>query len=395
MAVNWIDLVAVGAAVSPLVIVGYAYVGYPACLWLLRAVRPPRRLVTPEAVIDWPEVTLTVPCYNEAGSIAATLERLLALEYPSERRHILVLSDASTDGTDDIVRGYADRGVQLLRLPQRQGKSAAENAAHAKLRGTIAVNVDATVVLRPSALKALVAAFEDPTVGVASGRDVSLAAATNEQSGGEAGYVGYEMFVRGLETAVDGIVGASGCFFGIRRQLYPSNFPEHLSRDFGSPLIARAHGFRSVSVEAAVCGVPRARSLEQEYPRKVRTMARGLQTLWYQRGLLNVFRYGWFAWMLASHKLARWLVYPAAILSIVAWGVLAFRSPLAAKLILGGAIGLSVGVLGWRWPSSSAPPRWLATMGFMVAAGVAGLSAWRRALAGTKAAVWEPTRRTA
>jgi hypothetical protein len=380
---------------SPVVIAGYAYAGYPVILWLLRLIKGPRPIIAPSQVRDWPEVTITVPCYNEAAGIAATLDRLLALDYPADRRHILVLSDASTDATDDIVRTYADRGVGLLRLPQRQGKSAAENAAHARLQGTIAVNADATVVLGPSSLKSLIAAFDDPTVGVASGRDVSIAAATTEQSGGEAGYVGYEMFIRGLETAVDGIVGASGCFFGIRRQLYPSDFPEHLSRDFGSPLIARAHGFRSVSVEAAVCGVPRAKSLEQEYPRKVRTMARGLQTLWYQRALLNPFRFGWFAWMLASHKLARWLVYPAAILSVFGWGVLAFRWPLAAKLVLLGAAGLGIGLLGWRWPSTKTPPRWLAMLGFMVAAGTAGLSAWQRALTGTKAAVWEPTRRTA
>jgi hypothetical protein len=393
--VNWIDYVAVGAAISPLVIVGYAYAGYPATLWLIRAVRGARRVVSPEEVRDWPEVTLTVPCYNEAGSIAVMLDRLLALDYPAERRHILVLSDASTDGTDDIVRGYADRGVQLLRLPERKGKSAAENAAHAKLQGTIAVNVDATVVLGPSSLKSLIAAFEDPTVGVASGRDVSIAAAQREQSGGEAGYVGYEMFVRGLETAVDGIVGASGCFFGIRRHLYPSDFPEHLSRDFGSPLIARAHGFRSVSVEAAVCGVPRAKSLEQEYPRKVRTMARGLQTLWYQRALLNPFRFGWFAWMLASHKLARWLPYPTIIIAMVGWIVLGVRQPIATPIMLFGATVVALGLLGWRWPSTRTPPRWLAMMGFMVAAGTAGLSAWQRALTGTRAAVWEPTRRSA
>lgn len=392
---NWIDYLAIVAAASPLLIAGYAYVGYPATLWLIRAVKGTRVVVAPDQVRDWPEVTITVPCYNEARSIAATLDRLLALDYPAERRHILVLSDASTDGTDDIVRGYADRGVQLLALPRRQGKSAAENAAHAKLRGTIAVNADATVVLGPSSLKALVAAFDDPTVGVASGRDVSIAAAVRAQSGGEAGYVGYEMFVRGLETAVDGIVGASGCFFGIRRSIYPADFPEHLSRDFGSPLLARAHGFRSVSVHAAVCGVPSAGSLEKEYPRKVRTMARGLRTLWYQRELLNVLRFGWFSWMLASHKLARWLVSPALIVSVVGWSVLGLRWPIAAIIVLAGTVALSIGVLGWRWPSAQTPPRWLALTGYIVASSVAGISAWRRALVGTKDAVWEPTRRTA
>jgi hypothetical protein len=99
--------------------------------------------------------------------------------------------------------------------------------------------------------------------------------------------------------------------------------------------------------------------------------------------------------MLASHKLARWLPYPAIIISILGWVVLGVRQPIAAPIVLAGATVVALGLLGWRWPSTSTPPRWLAIFGFAFAAGVAGLSAWRRALTGTKAAVWEPTRRTA
>ena len=64
----------------------------------------------------------------------------------------------------------------------------------------------------------------------------------------------------------------------------------------------------SISVHEAVCFVSRTPSLRDEYRRKVRTMTRGLETLFYKRQLLNPFRYGWFAWMLFSHKLCRWLV---------------------------------------------------------------------------------------
>jgi glycosyltransferase involved in cell wall biosynthesis len=391
--VNPLDLIAALAAVSPLLIGGYAYAGYPALLVGVRFLKGQRHLKTPDEVIEWPEVTITVPCYNEERGIAAAIERLLALDYPVERRHILVLSDASTDNTDQIAASYADRDVRLVRLPRRMGKSAAENAAYQHLIGELVVNTDATTVIAPGALKPLIAAFADPTVGVASGRDVSMSAIVSEQNAGESGYVGYEMWVRGLETAVDGIVGASGCFYGIRRSLYPSSFPEHLSRDFGSPLLARAAGYRAVSVQAAVCGVPRAGALQHEYKRKVRTMARGLSTLWYQRALLNPLRYGWFAWMLVSHKLARWLVYPALPVAAVGLAVLATRSWPAAAVALLAAVGCLVGFLGWRWPADRPAPRLLTLSGFLLASNVAGLGAWRRALSGSRDAVWEPTRR--
>ncbi|MGH7690608.1 MAG: glycosyltransferase, partial [Gemmatimonadaceae bacterium] len=220
-----------------------------------------------------------MPSYNEAASIAETIERLLNTDYPAHLRHILVISDASTDGTDDVVRAYADRGVELLRLPQRGGKTAAENAAGAAVRGAIVINTDASVRVHPAALRPLVAAFTDPLVGVASGRDVSTARAEATSSPGESAYVGYEMWVRDLETRVDGIVGASGCLFGVRTELHRLPLAEHLSRDFDAALVARRHGLRAVSVPDAICYVPQSTSLRKEYRRKVRTMARGLATL--------------------------------------------------------------------------------------------------------------------
>ncbi|PYP94633.1 MAG: glycosyltransferase family 2 protein, partial [Gemmatimonadetes bacterium] len=106
----------------------YAYLGYPLLLklaGLLRSASPP--LPPPNA--EWPMISITVPVYNEAEGLAATLQNLLALDYPTGRRQILVVSDASSDGTDDIVCRFAARGVELLRLPERRGKTAAENAA--------------------------------------------------------------------------------------------------------------------------------------------------------------------------------------------------------------------------------------------------------------------------
>ena len=158
---------AVWIGAASLAIGVYAYVGYPAALWGLAALR--RRRPQPAVPAEWPLITMTVPAYNEEASIAQTLEQLLGADYPADRRQILVVSDASSDRTDEIVLGYADRGVELLRLPQRGGKTAAENAARPRLRGEIIINTDASVRVRPDGIKPLVRALLDPTVGVASG----------------------------------------------------------------------------------------------------------------------------------------------------------------------------------------------------------------------------------
>jgi cellulose synthase/poly-beta-1,6-N-acetylglucosamine synthase-like glycosyltransferase len=381
---------AVGLMIAGLGVSVYSYLIYPALLGLMAALRGRPRSVPEPA--EWPFITITVPAFNEERAIAATLEALLAADYPADRRQVLVVSDASTDRTDEIVRGYESRGVELLRLPTRGGKTAAENAARGLLRGDIIVNTDASVRVAPNALKPLIAPFADPGVGVASGRDVSVTPASGDLNVGESGYVGYEMWVRDLETRVDSIVGASGCFYAIRKPLHLTLVPEALSRDFAAALIAREFGSRAVSVREAVCFVPRIRSLRLEYRRKVRTMTRGLETLWFKRHLMNPARYGWFAWMLASHKLVRWLAPWGLVLALVGWLLLAAALgsvlaalPLAAIALLAAA--------GWYWPEQRRAPRIVAVPAYVVAGTVAALVAWLRALKGELNPVWEPTRR--
>jgi len=371
----------------------YTYLGYPAVLQLLTRMR--RSAFHPGEPRDLPRISIVLPVYNEAAVIAGTLERILALDYPADRRQILVVSDASTDGTDDIVAEFASRGVELLRLAARAGKTAAENAARPRLTGDIIINTDASVRVDAAALKALVAAFDDDSVGVASGRDVSVSNFAEQGNGGEGAYVGYEMRIRDLETALDGIVGASGCLYAIRADLHMHPVPEELSRDFSAALTARAHGYRAVSVPEAICYVPRGRSLHQEYRRKVRTITRGLATLAHNRALLNPLRYGLFSWMLFSHKVCRWLLPWAGVLALAALATLALTLPVARVLLAGVCVVLALAVVGWLWPKGRSAPRIVTLPTYVVAGNVAVLQAWLRLLTGRAAPVWEPTRRAA
>ena len=381
---------AVLIAAAPIVTAFYAYVAYPAIIWAVARTRPARNASRKNDV--WPAVTITVPVYNEVSTIRATLERLLDVDYPKDRLQLLVLSDASHDGTDDVVREFSGHGVELMRASNRRGKTAAENAAVAVARGDIIVNIDATVVVPRGSLKQLIRVFDDPTIGVASGCDVSVGAAGKRDAGAESGYTGYEMRVRDLETRVGSIVGASGCFYGIRRRIRGSALPPGLSWDFASTLVARQQGYRSVSVPEAVCLVPRTAEIRSELRRKTRTMARGLSTLFYFRALMNPLRYGAFALMLISHKLFRWLPYlllPAAILAL---GLLATRSSVAGALLAIVAVGVLIGATAIRY-GSSVRFKPLALAGFVVAALTAGFLAWVDALRGTRMVTWDPTPR--
>jgi cellulose synthase/poly-beta-1,6-N-acetylglucosamine synthase-like glycosyltransferase len=364
-----------GLVLLPAALYGYAYLGYPALLWVAGRVR--NRSYPTADPAEWPQITVVVPAYNEEKLIGRTIESLLALDYPAHLRHVLVVSDASTDRTDEIVWQYASHGVQLLRQEVRGGKDAGELAALPHLRGELVVNTDATIRILPDALKPLIRAFQDPGIGLASGRDVSVGSVEAEANRGESGYVGYEMWVRSLETRVFSIVGASGCFYAIRRELHGSQIPAGYSRDFASALVAREHGYRSVSVDPAVCLVPRTASLQREYRRKIRTMARGLRTLWLKRRLLNPLRYGSFAWMLWSHKLVRWLVFPAVPLALLALLWLSRDSLAARGLLLAWLAGILAGGFAMRAPEGRRLPRLITLCGFVLASHVAGFLAGR------------------
>lgn len=378
-------------ALLPVAIGIWAYGGYPLVLWLVTRLGG-RQLVKTDPA-EWPTVSFSLPAHNEERNIRATLDALLAIDYPRDRVQIVVGSDASTDRTDEIVREYAGHGVELVRLDLRGGKTAVENGLVPYLKGDLVVNTDATIRILPGSLKPLARAFQDPSVGVASGRDVSVGDEAREANRAESGYVGFEMWLRSLETLKGGIVGASGCFYAIRRGLHASMFPTHLSRDFASAMIAHEHGFRAVSVDEAICLVPRATSLRAEYRRKIRTMARGLETLWFKRHLLNPFRHGDFALMLFSHKLCRWLVHLLLPVAIVAVGILSARHEVALLFTVLLMLGTGVGVAALRWPPERPMPRAMQVVGYLFAANLAGFQAWIQALTGDQNPIWEPTRR--
>ncbi len=376
----------------PIAIFGWAYFGYPFVLWVASRFRTP--VTPPPDPALWPFISITVPAYNEAARIRSTIESLLAIDYPADRRQILIVSDASTDGTDEIVSEYAARGVELHRVAQRGGKTAAENAAAPSLRGEIVVNTDASIRIQRHSVKALVRMFQDPTIGVASGRDISVGADT-EGNRGESGYVGYEMWVRDLETQLGGIVGASGCCYAARAQIQATVLRDDLARDFASALIARRLGLRAVSVSEATAVVPRTPSLRAETKRKARTMAQGLETLRYGSSLMNPIRHGAFAFALVSHKLARWLVYLGVPFGLIGIAWLALSSRIALALLLAAIAGAVAGAVAMKWPAGRRVPLPFAVAGFALASALGGLGAWQLAMRSRRLPMWEPTRRAA
>ena len=203
----------------------------------------------------------------------------------------------------------------------------------------------------------------------------------------------YPALARNIGDATHG-PDQDGALFASRYVVVDEGVPDALSRDFASVLIARELGFRSVLVPEAVCLVPRTPSLIDEYKRKVRTITRGLQTVLYYRSMMNPIRFGVFAWMLASHKLVRWLIPPAwlgAWVGVILLAVLFLPPIIAGSVLLATLLFFTI---VWWWPVKGTNPPWLIRMmAFGGMSILAGCHAWINTIRGEADPVWEPTRR--
>src|SRR5688572_27507135 len=175
--------------VSVLVLV-YIVAGYPLLLRLLVAVRGARHVRQGDIT---PTVSFVISAYNEADVIRAKLENALAIDYPADRREIVVISDCSDDGTDEIVREFAGRGVRLLRQAERRGKTAGLNHSLPLLTGDIVVFSDANAMYERDALRKLTRNFADAKVGYVTGEARYLVGGQAVADASERAYWGYEM----------------------------------------------------------------------------------------------------------------------------------------------------------------------------------------------------------
>jgi glycosyltransferase involved in cell wall biosynthesis len=312
---------------ASLLLIIHPYVTYPLTLLAWRAVRPrPVRRAPAE-----PSVSVLIPAYNEAEKIAATLEALIAQDYPKDRLQVLVVSDCSDDGTDDVVRRFADRGVELLRQSERGGKALGLNAAVRQARGDILVFCDANARFAPGALRSFTQNFSDPEVGYVTGK-LELDSAGAIIAGGGA-YLRFEEWLRAAETDVASAIGVNGGCDAIRRTLY-SDIPRELITDFVLPLRVIAGGHRVVlDTGAQSCETANA-ELQSEFSMRVRVALRGLQGLVHMRRLLNPLRFPAASYCLLSHKVVRYMAFVFLVTALVSNLALAAGQPFYRVLLV-------------------------------------------------------------
>jgi cellulose synthase/poly-beta-1,6-N-acetylglucosamine synthase-like glycosyltransferase len=367
-----------------LLLVMYTYLGYPFVLWALAKLRS-RDVLKKEVS---PPVSIIIAARNEADKMRQKIEHTLALAYPKERVEVLVASDASEDGTDEIVREYAARGVRLVRAPQRSGKEYVQGLAVAVAKGEVIVFTDAATILEPDALRRLIQNFGDPTVGAVSTEDVIVDALGNPTAEGL--YVKYEMWVRRLESRFHSLVGLSGSCFAIRKNLC-ADWRSALASDFMGALHAARRGYRSIADPSARGSFVAVMSAHAELRRKVRTFLRGITVLMANLDLLNPLWHGRFAFQLASHKLLRFIVPFLLLVTLTTSGLL--RSEPFFDVLFWLQIGIYfLGCVGGAL-SSLQRYRVVRVVYYFTMVQWAMLLAWAKYALGQQQVTWEPSKR--
>lgn len=300
-----------------LLMLAYVYIGYPILVFLLSLLR--NKKVRKETF--QPCVTILIAAYNEEESIAKTIENKLALNYPKDKMEIIVISDGSTDKTDEIVQQYSARNMRLLRQEPRNGKTSALNIAVLKARGEILVFSDANSIYDSDAVRHLVTPFGDSRIGYVTGKMIYTNPDGSAIGDGCSAYMKYENFLRKHETKLGSIVGVGGGIDAVRKSLYEPMRADQLP-DFILPLKVIENGYRVVYEPDAILREQALGSTQDEYKMRVRVSLRSLWALHEMKHLFNLFKYGCFSWQMISHKALRYAAFMILICLYVSNGLM-------------------------------------------------------------------------
>lgn len=324
----------------------YPYLGYPALAWMLARVI--RCGVAADAAYQ-PLVTVVTAARNEAACIEATIRNKLGQDYPADKLDMVVISDASDDGTDEIVQRVAQETgrVQLIRQEPREGKTAGLNRAVPLARGEIIVFADANSMYGQHALRRLVADFADPSVGYVTGKMVYVNRDGSPVGDGCTAYMKFENWLRAQETRMGSVVGVDGGVDAVRRSLYQPMRADQLP-DFVLPLNVVEQGARVVYEPEALLTEESLNDSGQEFRMRVRVALRAMWALADKRALFNPLRHGLFALQLASHKFLRYLSFAPLGVAFIANLLLVTHGGIYPFLMMGQCVFLLLAWSGWR-----------------------------------------------
>ncbi len=376
----------------PVVLLFHSYILFP--VWLEILYKRSGRKAHPSRANYRPYISVIIPAYNEEKVIGKKIRSVYESDYPHVKMEVLVMSDASTDNTDTIVRQLTTEypSLHFSRTETRTGKPGILNQLVTRASGEILVFTDANVLLAPDTLSLLTSHFSDPALGLA---DTALVGMGREDGVAlqEKKYTSREVKIKFLEGTLWGIImGPSGACYAIRKELYSPIPPAFLVDDFFVNMKVLEQGKKAIVEPAAKVYEDVILSFREAFRRKTRIAAGNFQNLLAFRHLFrNIFRPAGFCFW--SHKGIRWFGPWLILTNLTAAVLLAPLFPLYAfflgiHLLIFLLIALD-NILGFFGKQIV----FLRFVTHFYSMNLALASGFIKALKGIKTNVWEPTER--
>lgn len=302
-----------------LAIVFYTFIGYGILVFFLVKIKQlfkSKSLDNSKEKYE-PEVTFVIPAYNEERWIADKIENSLALEYPVDKLHFLLVTDGSDDGTMDIIDNYdVPKGVSYRHFykPERNGKIAAVERIMPEIKTQISVFTDANAMVNKEAIRNIVKHFADEKVGAVSGeKRIYQNKKGDATAAGEGIYWKYESFLKNLDAQFYSVIGAAGELFAIRTALSPKIPKDSIIEDFFLTMTIASRGYKIAYAPDAYAMESQSASVKEELKRKIRIAAGGFQSVTRLSRLFNIFKYGRLSFQFISRRVFRWFLGPISL----------------------------------------------------------------------------------
>ena len=323
----------------------FIYVMYGPIMLALRSLKKPSTKKQ-NKVGELPGISLIIPAFNEEEWIKEKIQNSLSLDYPKAKLEVVVVTDGSTDQTNALAASFEDR-IMLVHQKARNGKVKAMDRAAKIANNEIFVFTDANTILNKESLVEIGRNFLQPEVGMVSGEKRVMASQDGEAASGEGLYWKFESWLKKLDSDVASVIGAAGELFAIRAELYDTLPADTLLDDFMLSAKTVEQGYRVVYEPNAYAIEYGSASYKDEWKRKVRICAGGVQSTIRSYRLFNIKCYGIKSFTFLIHRVSRWTLAPMALLGSFL---------LSAMLITESAVYLSyfttsVFALGLTWLS--------------------------------------------
>lgn len=375
----------------------HSYLFYPFIINIVDRIKNKIEPILYSNIEDYPYLSIIIPAHNEIAVLNDKISTILLSNYPSDKYEILIGSDCSSDGTDEIIEQLAAKHncIKPFIFKQRQGKPAILNQLVPQSKGSILIFSDANVMLDSETLKELARCFCDNRIGLVDTRMVNTGMTNTGISAAENTYISREVQIKMNESQIWGtMMGPFGGCFAMRRELFEEIPPSFTVDDFYLSMVIFEKGKLCINRPEAMVFEAVSNNSSEEYRRKVRISSGNFKNLARFKHLL------WppytpvaFCWL--SHKVLRWIGPLFYLITLTCSGILwagtnALFYGISFSLFFMGALTPILDIMLRKIGLNIVILRLISHFVYM---NLALLHGFINYLKGIKTNVWEPTRR--